>query len=145
VAWGAKPNDSRILGKPKLEEILRWGKKALVGSLKRSLLVADVLREDLDFDGNDTVFHKTEFLGGADGDVDDASFGVRAAVIDGDNLGFIVGHVDDTNFRAHWQGFVSGGKSVVAETLAAGSSGAVIGPDRIPRGFALLDGFYSMV
>ncbi len=71
------------------------------------------MAEDLDFDRGDALAAEAKALGAADGEVDDATANVGAAVIDGDDFGATVVLVGDAHFGAHWQSFVGGGGGVV--------------------------------
>lgn len=138
LAWGGKTSGVSHLGKTKVDDFLgKTGQGA-----GASLLI--LVREHLDPDGDDAALDKAEFLGGSDGDVDDPTFFVGAAIVDGHDFGFVVGEVDHAHLGAHGKGFVGGGGGVVAEFLPAGGFGAAIGFDRIPGGFAFFRRFYDV-
>ncbi len=90
----------------------------------------------------DSALDEAKSLGGTDGEVDDAAFYIGAAVVDGDHLGLAVRLIDHPHLGSHWQGFVGGGGSSVRQPLTACRAGAVVRPDRVPRGFTVLDGFH---
>lgn len=63
--------------------------------------------KDFHFHGDDTGGSHIDFFGRGEAEVEDATFGVRAAVIDSDDDIFAVFQVSDSNHRVEREGFVS--------------------------------------
>jgi len=96
-------------------------------------VIAEVLIfENFHFAVDDAGFDEIEFFGGTNGDVDDASFDVGAAIGDFKNEGFAVALVGDAHLGAHGEGFVSGGHGVILKWDTTGGLGAAIAFDLIP-------------
>ena len=55
-----------------------------------ALLIA-FFGQNLNSDGNGTASDKAKFFSGSDGNIDDAASFKGTAIVDGDDLGFIVG------------------------------------------------------
>jgi hypothetical protein len=94
--------------------------------------------KQLYFDFGNTARVKTEAFGGANGDIDDATSDVGAAVSDRQNFRFAIKQAGDPNFASHGPMFVGGSVGVIVEASTTGGLCAEVGAGAIPRGEAML-------